>query len=153
MKKFINDPSNLTTELLEGYTLAHKDLVYLDTDNKVVSRKLEGADRVAIVSMGGAGHEPALSGFVGEGMCDICVVGEVFAAPGPLPCLDALRMADQGKGVLYIVFNHAGDMLSANVAMKHAKKENLNVLKVVAQEDISNAPRERLSRGALEMSS
>ena len=66
MKKFINDPANLASELLEGYTLAHKDLVYLDTDNKVVNRKLKGADRVAIVSLGGAGHEPALAGYVGD---------------------------------------------------------------------------------------
>ena len=143
MKKFINDPSNLTSELLEGYTLAHKELVYLDTDNKVVNRKLKSADRVAIISMGGAGHEPALAGYVGDGMCDICVVGDIFAAPGPQACVDAIKMADQGRGVLYIVFNHAGDMLSADVAMKKAKKENLSVLRVVAQEDVSNAPREK----------
>jgi len=143
MKKFINDPLNLASELLEGYTLAHKDLVYLDTENKVVNRKLKGADRVTIVSLGGAGHEPALSGYVGNGMCDICVVGDIFAAPGPQACIDAIKMAEQGKGVLFIVFNHAGDMLSSNIAMKTVNNENLNVLRVIAQEDISNAPRER----------
>jgi dihydroxyacetone kinase-like protein len=84
-----------------------------------------------------------LCGYVGNGMCDICVVGDIFAAPGPQACVDAFKIADQGKGVLYIVFNHAGDMLSAGVAMNTVKKEKLNVKMVVAQEDISNAPRDQ----------
>lgn len=63
--------------------------------------------------------EPAISGFVGEGMVDISVVGDVFAAPGPQACVDAIRMADKGKGVLYlkeknieIVANYVGELLT-----------------------------------------
>ncbi|MDR1808366.1 MAG: dihydroxyacetone kinase subunit DhaK, partial [Propionibacteriaceae bacterium] len=112
MKKFINDPANLTAELLEGLALAHGDLVELQPDNKVVNKALAGADRVTIVTQGGAGHEPAISGFVGEGMVDISVVGDIFAAPGPQACVDAIKLADKGKGVLYVVLNHAGDMLT-----------------------------------------
>ena len=74
-------------------------------------------------------------------MVDISVVGDVFAAPGPQACLDAIKMADKGKGVLYIVLNHAGDMLTGNLTMKKCAKEGLNVVKVVTQEDIANAPR------------
>jgi phosphoenolpyruvate---glycerone phosphotransferase subunit DhaK len=142
MKKFINDPANLTPELLAGFAAAHKDLVELKPNNLVVNKKLAEADRVTIVTLGGAGHEPALSGFVGEGMVDISVVGDIFAAPGPQACLEAIRMADKGKGVLFVVLNHAGDMLTGNLTMKTAMKEGLHVVKLVTQEDIANAPRQ-----------
>jgi dihydroxyacetone kinase-like protein len=142
MKKFINDPANITSELLEGLALAHVDLISLEPQNMIVNKKLKDANRVTIVTQGGAGHEPAISGFVGEGMVDVSVVGDVFAAPGPQACIDAIKIADKGKGVLYVVLNHAGDMLTGNLTMKAVKKENMNVIKVVTQEDVANAPRE-----------
>lgn len=142
MKKFINDPANLTSELLEGFAASNRDIVTLLPQNTVVNNKLKDAKRVTIVTQGGAGHEPAISGFVGEGMVDVSVVGDIFAAPGPQACVDAIKLADKGEGVLYIVLNHAGDMLTGNLTMKQCKKEGLNVVKVVTQEDIANAPRE-----------
>lgn len=142
MKKFINDPSNLTQELLEGLALSNQDILEYVDGKMIVSKSLKDADRVTIVTLGGTGHEPAISGFVGEGMVDISVPGDIFAAPGPQVCLEALRMADKGHGVLFVVLNHAGDMLTGNLTMKAAKKEGLNVIKVVTQEDIANAPRE-----------
>ena len=141
MKKFINDPENLTSELLEGLALANKDIIHLEDGNLVVNNKLKDADRVTIVTLGGTGHEPAISGFVGEGMVDISVAGNVFAAPGPQACIEAIKMADKGHGVLFVVLNHAGDMLTGNLTMKQVKKLGLNVIKVVTQEDIANAPR------------
>jgi dihydroxyacetone kinase-like protein len=142
MKKFINDAENLTRELLEGLALSNPNTITLPDTNLVVNKKLEEADRVTIVTLGGTGHEPALSGFVGDGMVDISVPGDIFAAPGPGGCIEAIKMAEKGKGVLFVVLNHAGDMLTGNLTMKKAKKEGLNVVKVVTQEDISNAPRE-----------
>ncbi len=144
MKKFINDPDNLTAELLEGLALANPDILELGEDNMVINKKLAEADRVTIVTQGGSGHEPAIEGFVGEGMVDIDVVGDIFAAPGPQACVDAIKLADKGKGVLYIVLNHAGDMLTGNMTMKQCKKQGLNVVKVVTQEDVFERPaRER----------
>ena len=142
MKKFINDPANLTDETLDGLVAANRDLITRGENNMIINKKLASADRVTIVTQGGSGHEPAISGFVGEGMIDISVVGDVFAAPGPQACVDAIKLAEKGKGVLYIVLNHAGDMLTGNMTMRQAKKENLNVAKVVTQDDVSNAPRE-----------
>ena len=142
MKKFINDPANLTQELLEGLALANKDIIDLVGGNLVVSKKLKDADRVTIVTLGGTGHEPALQGFVGEGMVDVAVCGDIFAAPGPDSCVEGLKLADKGKGVLFVVLNHAGDMLTANLTMKAAKKAGINVVKVVTQEDITTAPRD-----------
>lgn len=142
MKKFINQPEDLAREVLEGLELSNSGLIRVTDSNLVINKKLEEEDRVTIVTLGGAGHEPALSGFVGDGMLDIAVVGDVFAAPGPNSCLEAIKMADKGKGVLFVVLNHAGDMLTGNLVMKQVKKEGLNVRKVVTQEDIANAPRE-----------
>jgi len=141
MKKFIDNPDELTQDLLEGYSLAYDDIIELVSERMVVNKKLKDANRVTIVSLGGTGHEPALSCFVGEGMLDIAVAGDIFAAPDPQTCLQALKLADKGHGVLFLVLNHAGDMLCANVTMQLAGKAGLNVRKVVTQEDISNAPR------------
>lgn len=143
MKKFINDPSNLTQELLEGLALSNQDIIELTEGTRlIVNKKLKDEDRVTIVTLGGTGHEPAISGFVGEGMVDISVPGDIFAAPGPQQCFEAIKMADKGKGVLFVVLNHAGDMLTANLTMKMVKKAGLNVIKVVTQDDVANAPRE-----------
>ena len=142
MQKFINNPDTLAAEMLEGLALAHSELVSLELGKLVVNRKLADADRVTIVALGGSGYEPALSGFVGEGMLDIAVVGDVFAAPGPQACIEALKLADKGKGVLLVVLNHAGDILASNLAVKQAEKLGINVAKIVVQDDIANAPRE-----------
>ncbi len=142
MKKFINAPENLTNELMAGYALAAADYVDVVENNVVVSKALKDADRVTIVAFGGTGHEPAVSGFVGDGMLDISVPGDIFAAPNPQIVFEAVKMADKGKGVLLLVLNHAGDMLTGDMTMKLCKKAGMNVIKVVTQEDISNAPRE-----------
>jgi len=137
MKKFINDPANLTSELLEGYVQACGDKVALAGDKTVVRAKPKDASKVAIVTLGGAGHEPALSGFVGEGMLDASVVGDIFAAPGPPPVFEALKLMDRPAGTLLVVLNHAGDVMSANMAMDMASKQGLNVRQVLTHEDIA----------------
>ena len=93
MTKFINEPDNITAELLEGYVMAYRDIVKLDGENIVVRVNAKDESKVAIVTLGGAGHEPALSGFVGEGMLDCSVVGDVFAAPGAQRLFQALQNA------------------------------------------------------------
>ncbi len=142
MKKFINDPENLVSELLEGYTLAYPDKVTLVGENFVVRKIPKAEGNVGIVTLGGSGHEPGLSGYVGTGMLDISVPGEIFAAPGPPRCLEALRMAERGAGVLFVVLNHAGDVMTANLTMEMARKENLRVKMVLVHEDIASGPRE-----------
>ncbi|MHC4083175.1 MAG: dihydroxyacetone kinase subunit DhaK, partial [Planctomycetota bacterium] len=142
MKKFLNDPADLVDQLLEGFALANAGTVRLDGSNLVVRAAPKPNDKVALVTMGGSGHEPALSGFVGEGMLDISVPGEIFAAPGPPRVLEALRMANRDAGVLFVVLNHEGDVLSSNMALEMATKEGLKVKKVLTHEDISSGSRE-----------
>ncbi len=137
MKKFINDPGNLTRELLEGLIIAHGDLVSLRSEKIVCRTRPKPEDRVALVTLGGAGHEPALSGFVGPGMLDYSVVGDIFAAPGPPKVLEALRLANRKAGILFIVLNHAGDVLSANLAREMAEREGIRYRMILTHEDIA----------------
>ncbi len=146
MKKFINKPENLVQELLEGYTSAYADKVRLAGNKLVVRTVPKAIGRVGIVTLGGSGHEPGLSGFVGEGMLDISVPGEIFAAPGAPRCLEAIRMAERGAGVLFVVLNHAGDVLAANMTMQLAKKEGLKVKMILTHEDISSGDRKHPGR-------
>jgi len=140
MKKFINDPAQLTPELLEGFAIAHGDKIAVSPDRLVTRARPKSPDKVALVTLGGAGHEPALSGFVGEGMLDISVAGDIFAAPGPPPVVEALRQANREAGTLFVVLNHAGDVLSADMAMQMAEEEGLKVRKILTHEDIAAGP-------------
>lgn len=138
MKKFLNDPKNVVRELLEGYVLAHPDKVKLSGAGTVVRVAPKAPGKVRLVTIGGSGHEPGLSGFVGKGMLDVSVAGEIFAAPGAPKCVDALRDAcKEGSSALLIVLNHAGDVLSANISMEMAQREKLPVKMVLTEEDIS----------------
>lgn len=142
MKKLVNNPENLVQELLEGFALANAGKVALSGNNLVVRRTPKPADKVAVVTLGGSGHEPALSGYVGEGMLDISVPGEIFAAPGPPRVVEALRAANRDAGILLVVLNHAGDVMSAKLAMDMAKREGITVRQVLTHEDISGGSRE-----------
>jgi phosphoenolpyruvate---glycerone phosphotransferase subunit DhaK len=147
MKKFINRPEHIVHELLEGLVLSHPDRLRLAGSNLVarVAPKVRG--KVGVVTLGGSGHEPGLSGFVGEGMLDVSVAGEIFAAPGAPRCLEALKLADSGAGVLFVVLNHSGDILSSNLTMEMAQREGLNVRRVITHEDIAGGPNPDDRRG------
>lgn len=144
MQKFINRSENITREMLEGLVLANQDKLMLVGGQLVVNKKLAQAKRVTVIALGMTGCEPALCGCVGEGLLDIFVAGDVFAAPGPQAALDAVRLADKGQGVLLIAGNHTGDMLTANLVMKLAQKESLNVQLVVVHDNLGDAPRSSL---------
>ncbi len=148
MKKFINEPRRIVPELLEGMALAFPDQIALASQGIVARAQPKGAGKVRVVTLGGSGHEPGLSGFVGTGMLDYSVAGEIFAAPGAPKVLDALRMACAGGAeALLVVLNHAGDVLSANIAMESAAQENLKVRMVLTHEDISGGPNPDDRRG------
>jgi dihydroxyacetone kinase-like protein len=140
MKKFINRPEDIVSELLQGFVLSHPEKVRLAGSNLVARTRNKASGKVGLVVLGGSGHEPGLSGFVGEGMLDVSVPGEIFAAPGAPRCLEGIRLADRGAGVLFIVLNHSGDVLSANMTMGMAEKEGLKVKKIVTHEDIAGGP-------------
>jgi len=137
MKKFINDPANLTAELLEGLGMCFSHKIKIVNDKIVCRAHPKSEQKVAILTLGGAGHEPALSGFVGEGMLDASVVGDIFAAPGAPKVLEALRMFKREAGIILVTLNHAGDRMSASKALRDALKEGIKVVEIVTCEDIS----------------
>jgi dihydroxyacetone kinase-like protein len=148
MKKFINDPKNLVGELLEGMVAAFPDKVQLSSRNIVVRAVPKQPGKVRLLTLGGSGHEPGLSGFVGEGMLDYSVAGDIFAAPGAPRCLEAIRNACAGgESVLMIVLNHAGDVLSGNMALEMAQREGCKVKMVLTHEDIAGGPDPENRRG------
>jgi dihydroxyacetone kinase-like protein len=137
MKKFMNNPENLAIELLQGYAMTYPQKIKVVSEKIVTRATPKDPGKVAIVTLGGAGHEPALSGFVGEGMLDYSVVGDIFAAPGAPKVFEALKMANCPAGVLLIVLNHEGDVMSANMAMEMAEREGIKVKMLLTHEDVS----------------
>ncbi len=137
MKKFINDPANLTSEMLEGLALAYSDKVKVVNERIVVRAQPKPQDKVALVCFGGTGHEPAMHGFVGEGMADAAVAGDVFAAPGGPKVFEALELLARPAGVILLTLNHNGDRMSARKALRLAEKAGLAVKEIVVQEDIA----------------
>lgn len=136
-RKFINETDNITKELLEGYVLAYKDKVALGGENIVVRATPKSEDKVAVITLGGSGHEPALSGFVGEGMLDCSVVGDIFAAPGAQRLFQALQLFKREAGILLVVLNHSGDLMSANMACQLAERVGIKVKKIITHDDMS----------------
>ena len=145
MKKFINDPNDLTKELLEGMCMAYPHKVKLEQEKLVCRAEAKSDDKVAIVSLGGTGHEPAVQGFVGLGMLDVCAAGDVWAAPGPPTLLNALKLVKRDAGTLLITLNHAGDVMSASMAKQMAEMEGIKVVEVITKEEIR--PTEEEGRG------
>lgn len=135
MKKFINDPENITIELLEGMAMAYSQKVKLE--GKLVCRaNPKSEDKVAIVTLGGTGHEPALQGWVGDGMIDVCAAGDVWAAPGPPTLLSAFESVKRDAGILLVTLNHAGDVMSAKMALQMAKMKGIKVNEILTNEEI-----------------
>jgi len=145
VKKFLNDPQNMVDELLEGFCLANPELVRLAAPRIVANASLEYAGRVTVVGMGGSGHEPAPIGFVGLGMLDASVAGDIFLAPDAETAARAIKLADRGKGVVLVVLNHAGDLLTGRKAVELCRAQGIRVEMIVTQEDISSAPRSMAS--------
>ena len=138
MKKLINDPRAVVDESVEGFGLAHADLVRVHPDPLFVSRA-GGAvpGKVGLVSGGGSGHEPLHSGYVGRGMLDAAVPGAVFTSPTPDAIIPATQAADGGAGVVLVVKNYTGDVLNFETAAEMCQAEGLDVRTVLVDDDVA----------------
>lgn len=142
--KLINQPENLVDEMLEGFCAAYSDIVRLGGDRLVLRAQPKASGKVGLVIGNGSGHEPAMIGWVGAGLFDVNIAGEVFAAPGPERMVAGIRAADRGGGVLVCVSHHAGDLLNAELALELCQAEGIeDVDMVVLYDDISSAPKGR----------
>lgn len=139
MKKLLNDPSRVVREMLEGLAMLAPDTALLRDANVVVRRDLPEAHarRVAIISGGGSGHEPAHAGYVGDGMLAAAVCGEVFTSPSTDAVLAAIRASAGPNGALLVVKNYTGDRLNFGLAAELARAEGIPVEVVVVADDVS----------------
>jgi len=145
MKKLINSPENIVDEIIEGFILTNKNKIKRIKNLNVVARiDAPIKDKVGIVIGGGAGHEPLFLEYIGRGMADVEVHGQIFAAPPPDPILEAIKAADGGKGVLLLYNNYRGDVLNFGIAQDMAREEGIKVETVLINDEISSAPRERM---------
>src|SRR5699024_641864 len=83
---------------------------------------------------GGSGHEPAHAGYVGKGMLDAAVAGEVFTSPTPDQVLEAIKAVDAGKGVLLVIKNYSGDVINFDMAAEMAEAEGIEVESVIVKD-------------------
>lgn len=135
MKKIINDPNNVVGDMLKGMQIFNPNIIY-NSEKDVIARKIK-SNKVGLVSGGGSGHEPAHAGYVGYGMLDAAVCGNVFASPSPDQILEGIHLADSGNGVLMIVKNYAGDIMNFEIAQELAGMEDIQVDHVVVKDDVS----------------
>ncbi|TDO83453.1 dihydroxyacetone kinase DhaK subunit [Halanaerobium saccharolyticum] len=136
-KKLINDPDNVVQEMIEGIVMASSQrLEKLDSYNIVV-RKDAPVEKVGLVSGGGSGHEPAHAGYVGQGMLDAAVAGDVFTSPTPDAVFEAIKTVDSGNGVLLIIKNYTGDIMNFEMAAEMAEAEGIEVDQVVVNDDVA----------------
>ncbi|MGI6402751.1 MAG: dihydroxyacetone kinase subunit DhaK [Oscillospiraceae bacterium] len=136
MKKLINHPNDVVSEMLKGLAKSNPKLVYTP-DLEVISRKEKKQGKVGIISGGGSGHEPAHAGYVGTGMLDAAISGNVFASPSPDRILEGIKLADSGQGVLMIIKNYSGDIMNFQMAGELAEMEGIQTDSVVVKDDVA----------------
>lgn len=133
---FMNERETLVEQALEGLVEAHGGLVDVHTDPLFVTRRVPATGKVALVSGGGSGHEPLHTGFVGQGMLDAAVPGDVFASPTALQVRAAIQAADTGEGTVMVIKNYTGDVLNFSIAAE-LLSETHRVEQVLVDDDLA----------------
>lgn len=137
MKKIINSVEQVENEMVLGMAKAYPQYVRkLDCGNVVVrANRKEG--KVALISGGGSGHEPAHGGYVGEGMLDAAVSGAVFTSPTPDQIYEGIKAVATDQGVLMVIKNYTGDVMNFEMAGEMAQMEGIKVAQVVVNDDVA----------------
>ena len=136
MKKIMNSPEAIVSEMCEGIALAYPELKY-NNKYRFISKKNIDQDKVSLISGGGSGHEPAHAGFIGKGMLDAAVCGDVFASPSQIQVYQAIRATKSEKGTLLIIKNYSGDMMNFKNAAYLAEEDGITVDYVKVDDDIA----------------
>lgn len=136
MKKIINRPETVVTEMCKGLVLTNPDLEFVKK-YKVIRKKNLDKNKVSLISGGGSGHEPAHAGFVGKGMLDAAVCGDVFASPSQIQVYQAIKETAGDKGTLLIIKNYSGDMMNFKNAAHLAEEDGIQVDYVKVDDDIA----------------
>lgn len=137
MKKLINSVETVEDEMIQGLIKAHPQyLKKIDGHNVIVrAKKKEG--KVALISGGGSGHEPAHAGYVGEGMLDAAVAGAVYTSPASDAILEGIKAIATDAGVLMVIKNYTGDVMNFEMAAEMAEMDGITVKQVVVNDDVA----------------
>ncbi|MDG0032118.1 dihydroxyacetone kinase subunit DhaK [Priestia sp. Y58] len=136
MKKIINKPEDVVLEMCKGMVLAHPELNLIEK-YKVIKKDQINKSKVSIISGGGSGHEPAHAGYVGKGMLDAAVCGDVFASPSQIQIYQAIKETASDKGTLLVIKNYSGDMMNFKNAAYLAEEDGIQVDYVKVDDDIA----------------
>jgi phosphoenolpyruvate---glycerone phosphotransferase subunit DhaK len=139
MKKIINDPANVVSEMVSGLVRSYPQFVKQISAAEAVVRADQNSmvGKVGIVSGGGSGHEPAHAGFVGKGMLTAAICGQVFTSPTPDQIYEAIKVANHGKGVFLVIKNYSGDVMNFDMAKDMAAMDDIEVKSIVVDDDIA----------------
>lgn len=142
MKKLFNSRETMVEDMIVGFAAAYPGQISRGTHPRLVRRaKPKAADKVTLVIGNGCGHEPIAMGFVGDGMLDGNVVGDVFAAPSADLILEGLREVARPAGSILLISRHEGDVINGMEAAMMASDEGINVRTLWMYDDISSAPK------------
>ncbi len=136
-KKLINDPEQAVKEMVEGLVAAEPDRYKQVEGFNVVVRKDAPQKKVALISGGGSGHEPTHAGYVGAGMLDGAVSGDVFTSPTPDAVYEAIKAVDGGQGVFLVIKNYSGDVMNFEMAEDMAEADGIETAHVVVNDDVA----------------
>lgn len=137
MKKIINNPDNVVDEMLDGMATSQPEYLTRLKGFEIMVRTTKKENKVALVSGGGSGHEPAHAGYVGKGMLDAAVAGPVFTSPTPDQIYEAVKAVDTGKGVLLVIKNYSGDVMNFEMAAEMAAADDIKVDRVITNDDVA----------------
>ncbi|EOS68452.1 dihydroxyacetone kinase, L subunit [Lachnospiraceae bacterium MD308] len=144
MRKIINSPDNVVSEMMEGYISAYGRYYEKHPEVNGVILRQRRKDKVALVIGGGSGHEPMFSGFVGKGLADAAACGNIFASPDPNTVYETGKAVNQGKGVIFVYGCYAGDNLNFDMGEEFLNDEGIPTAHVRVWDDVASAPKDRI---------
>jgi dihydroxyacetone kinase-like protein len=138
MKKILNDPRKAAEEAMDGMVLSQPEILERIVGRRIVVRKsspIQG--KVGLICGGGSGHEPAHSGYVGAGMLDAAVMGDVFTSPAPGDIITAIKAVNGNAGVLLIIWNYTGDVMNFTSAEEAARESGIATDHAIVNDDVA----------------
>ena len=136
MKKIINEINDIVVEMCKGFVIANPELSF-NEKYKIIAKKEPDRNKVILISGGGSGHEPSHGGFVGKGMLDAAVCGDVFASPSQIQVYKAIKENESEKGTLLIIKNYSGDVMNFKNAAALAIEDGMDVDYVKVEDDVA----------------
>ena len=136
MRKIINKPETFVVEMCNGIALANPNLEFIQK-YKILKKKTINQDKVSLISGGGSGHEPAHAGYIGKGMLDAAICGDIFSSPSQIQVYQGIKSTASKKGTLLIIKNYSGDIMNFCNAANMAIEEGITVDFVKVEDDIA----------------